>query len=35
MAKLRLQEVAHMLGCDDLSNFRRAFKRWEGRAWQA
>lgn len=36
--KLTLQEVAFMLGYDDLSNFRRAFKRWEGvapSAWRA
>ena len=37
-ALLTLQEVAFMLGYDDLSNFRRAFKRWEGvapSAWRA
>lgn len=29
-ARLSMQEIAFMLGYDDLSNFRRAFKRWEG-----
>lgn len=36
--KLTLQEVAFMLGYDEPSNFRRAFKRWEGvapSAWRA
>jgi AraC-like DNA-binding protein len=28
--RLALKQVAHLLGYDDLANFRRAFKRWEG-----
>jgi AraC-like DNA-binding protein len=27
-----LSEIAYALGYDDLSNFRRAFKRWTGKA---
>ena len=29
---LALKQVAHLLGYDDLANFRRAFRRWEGMA---
>ncbi|MFN9732000.1 MAG: AraC family transcriptional regulator ligand-binding domain-containing protein [Pseudomonadota bacterium] len=28
--RLALKQIAHLLGYDDLANFRRAFRRWEG-----
>lgn len=30
--RLSVKEVAYLLGYNDVSNFRRAFKRWEGEA---
>ena len=28
--RLALKQIAHLLGYDDVANFRRAFRRWEG-----